>query len=166
MDYQTTYNEAMAKLAEAQKCQDEIANCNQELQQVNEAIAEVCYVFNVYKTKAYLNYRCNTLSNEINNRIRERDEKLNEALSKALDLADDETDKGQPMAGDLDILDFFELGFTHYMEILAKTQTMEERVFYIHQVATYKVTQEHLRELLPPEEEIKRLMESEEIKQI
>ena len=24
MDYQTTYNEAIAKLAEAQKCQDEI----------------------------------------------------------------------------------------------------------------------------------------------
>ncbi|MCH5310666.1 MAG: DUF1016 family protein [Prevotella sp.] len=29
-------------------------------------------------------------------------------------------------------------------------------------VATYKVTQERLRELLPPEEEIKRLMEYEE----
>lgn len=29
-------------------------------------------------------------------------------------------------------------------------------------VATYKVTQERLRKLLPPEEEIKRLMECEE----
>ena len=94
MDYQTTYNEAISKLAEAQKCQDEIAGCNQELQQVNEAINEVCNVFNVYKTKAYLNNRYTTLNNEINNLIRERDEKLNEALSKALDLADDETDKG------------------------------------------------------------------------
>ena len=94
MNYQTTYNEAMEKLAEAQKCQDEIAGCNHELRQVNEAIAEVCNVFNVYKTKIYLNYRCNTLNNKLNNYIRERDEKLNEALSKALDLADDETDKG------------------------------------------------------------------------
>ena len=32
MDYQTTYYGAMAKLAEAQKCQDEIADCNYELQ--------------------------------------------------------------------------------------------------------------------------------------
>ena len=94
IDYQTTYNEAMPKLAEAQKCQDEIAECNHELQQVNEAIVEVCNIFNVYKTKAYLNYKLTTLNNKINNRIRERDGKLNEALSKALDLADDETDKG------------------------------------------------------------------------
>ena len=94
MDNQTIYNEAMAKFAEAQKCQDEIVGCNQELQQVNEAIVEVCNVFNVYKTKIYLNYRCNTLNNKLNNYIRERDEKLNEALNKALDLADDETDKG------------------------------------------------------------------------
>ena len=94
MDYQTIYNEAIAKLMEAQKYQDGIVDCNHELQQVNEAIAEVCCVFNVYKTKAYLNYRYTTLNNEINNRIRERDKKLNKALSKALDLADDETNKG------------------------------------------------------------------------
>lgn len=94
MDYPIIYNEAMAKFAEAQKCQNEIVSCNHELQQVNDAIAEVCNIFNVYKTKIYLNYRCNTLNNKLNNYIRERDEKLNEALSKALDLADDETDKG------------------------------------------------------------------------
>ena len=41
MESQTTYNEAMAKLAEAQKCQDEIADCNHELQQVNEAIIKM-----------------------------------------------------------------------------------------------------------------------------
>lgn len=33
----------------------------------------------------------------------------------------------QPMAGDLDLMDFFALGFTLHMEILAKTQTLEER---------------------------------------
>ena len=41
MDYQATYNEAMAKLAEAQKCQNEIAGCNYELRQVNDAIIEM-----------------------------------------------------------------------------------------------------------------------------
>ena len=46
MDNQTTYNEAMAKLAEAQKCQDEIVGCNYELQQVNDAIIEMSKVLN------------------------------------------------------------------------------------------------------------------------
>ena len=46
MDNQTTYNEAMAKLAEVQKCQDEIAGCNYELQQVNDAIIEMSKVLN------------------------------------------------------------------------------------------------------------------------
>ena len=41
----------------------------------------------------------------------------------------------QPMAGDLDLMDFFALGFTLHMEILAKTKTLEERVFYIRQCA-------------------------------
>ena len=41
MDYQTTYNEAMTKLSEAQKCQDEIVGCNHELQQVNDAVIEM-----------------------------------------------------------------------------------------------------------------------------
>ena len=40
-DYQTPYNEAMAKLAEAQKCQDEIVGFNKELQKVNDAIIEM-----------------------------------------------------------------------------------------------------------------------------
>lgn len=34
-----------------------------------------------------------------------------------------------PMAGELDLFDFFELDFTHHMEILAKTDTIEECVF-------------------------------------
>lgn len=42
----------------------------------------------------------------------------------------------QPMAGDLDWHDFFSISFTHHCEILSKTKTLEERVFYIHQTAT------------------------------
>ena len=38
-----------------------------------------------------------------------------------------------PMAGDLDFSEFLELSFTHHMEILLKTSTLEERAFYIHQ---------------------------------
>ena len=41
-----------------------------------------------------------------------------------------------PMAGDLDWHDFFALSFSHHDEILTKTKTLEERVFYIHQAAT------------------------------
>ena len=95
----------------------------------------------------------------------------------------------QPMAGDLDLMDFFAISFTHHMDILAKTKTIDERlpgenpsvgiilckdadkayVEYVLQdynkpmgVATYKATQERLRELLPPEEEMKRLIFPEE----
>ena len=45
MDNQITYNEAMTKLAEAQKCQDEIAGCNHELRQVNDAIIEMSKLY-------------------------------------------------------------------------------------------------------------------------
>lgn len=86
MDYQTIYNEAMVKLAEAQKCQNEITEYNKELQQENNAIAEAMFSTDIRLN--YLNYKHTTLNNEINNRIRERDEKLNEALSKALDIVD------------------------------------------------------------------------------
>ena len=41
MDYQTTNSEAMTKLSEAQKCHDEIAGCNHELRQVNDAIVKM-----------------------------------------------------------------------------------------------------------------------------
>ena len=41
-----------------------------------------------------------------------------------------------PMAGDFDWHDFFALSFSHHDEILSKTKTLEERVFYIHQTAT------------------------------
>ena len=39
MDYQTTYNEAMAKLAEAQKCQDEIMS-GRTFRPINELIKD------------------------------------------------------------------------------------------------------------------------------
>ena len=42
----------------------------------------------------------------------------------------------QPMAGDFDWHDFLALSFSHHDEILSKTKTIEERVFYIHQAAT------------------------------
>lgn len=54
----------------------------------------------------------------------------------------------QPLAGELDLLDFFDLGFTHHMEIIAKTKTMEERVFYIHQAATMHWDKYTLRDML------------------
>ena len=41
-----------------------------------------------------------------------------------------------PMAGDFDWHDFFALSFSHHDEILSKTKTLEERVFYIHQATT------------------------------
>ena len=41
-----------------------------------------------------------------------------------------------PMAGDFNWHDFFALSFSHHDEILSKTKTLEERVFYIHQAAT------------------------------
>ena len=43
-----------------------------------------------------------------------------------------------PMAGDLDITDFLSISFSHHDEILSKTTTLEERVFYIHKAATLK----------------------------
>lgn len=44
--------------------------------------------------------------------------------------------------------DFLSVSFTHHMEILNKTETLEERLFYIHQTALYKWDKYKLRELL------------------
>lgn len=44
----------------------------------------------------------------------------------------------QPSAGDLDLQDFFSISFSHHCEVLSKTSTLEERVFYIHQAATLR----------------------------
>lgn len=54
----------------------------------------------------------------------------------------------QPSAGDLELNDFFDLGFTLHMEILAKTKTLEERVFYIHQSAIMHWDKYTLRDML------------------
>lgn len=43
-----------------------------------------------------------------------------------------------PLAGGLDVNDFLGISFTHHDEILSKTSTLEERVFYIHKAATLK----------------------------
>lgn len=42
------------------------------------------------------------------------------------------------MANDLDWHEFMSLSFSHHYEILAKTETLEERAFYIHQAATLR----------------------------
>lgn len=44
--------------------------------------------------------------------------------------------------------DFLSISFTHHMEILNKTSTLEERLFYIHNAASYKWDKYKLRELL------------------
>ncbi len=87
MDNRKLYDEVMVKLAEAQNCQNEIINCNNELQKI--------YSMGVYDLQSY--YRLMPQSQEIVGRqydwIRQRDDKLNEVLSKALDIVDDEMDK-------------------------------------------------------------------------
>lgn len=54
----------------------------------------------------------------------------------------------QPMAGDLDFTEFLSLSFTHHMEILLKTSTLEERAFYIHQAVLNHWDKYTLRENL------------------
>ena len=44
--------------------------------------------------------------------------------------------------------DFLSIGFTHHMEILFKTDTLEERLFYIRQAALYKWDKYKLRDYL------------------
>ncbi|MDR0835986.1 MAG: DUF1016 N-terminal domain-containing protein, partial [Tannerella sp.] len=43
----------------------------------------------------------------------------------------------QPMAGEFNPAEFLQIGFTHHMEIIAKTKTLESRLFYIHECATH-----------------------------
>lgn len=95
-----------------------------------------------------------------------------------------------PMANDLDWHDFFALSFTHHMEIIFKTKTLEERkphenptigivlcrdadktyVEYLLQdysqpmgVATYDVIPEKLKKVLPPEEGLRKILKGESI---
>ena len=53
-----------------------------------------------------------------------------------------------PAANDLDWGDFFSLGFSHHYEILSKTDTIEERIFYIHKAATLSWDKYTLRDNL------------------
>lgn len=54
----------------------------------------------------------------------------------------------QPMAGEFEWHDFFSIGFTHHCEIMAKTRTLEERLFYIHQTAVMHWDKYKLRDQL------------------
>lgn len=92
MDYQTTYNEAMAKFEETKKCQNEIEGYVKELKDIKDAISEISTIYNVNKTRQYLYSKQIALNAQINNSLIERNRKLSEALSKAFDLVDYETD--------------------------------------------------------------------------
>lgn len=79
------------------------------------------------------------------------------------DLQEDEN--RQPSAGEMELSithlnfnsstldfstanDFISISFTHHIEILNKTETLEERLFYIHHAAAYKWDKYKLRDLL------------------
>lgn len=53
-----------------------------------------------------------------------------------------------PMATDLSIEEFTGLSFTHHMEILHKTSTTEERIYYIHQAYLHQWNKYLLRKYL------------------
>ena len=52
------------------------------------------------------------------------------------------------LMNDLDMHEFCSISFTHHYEILAKTDTTEERIFYIRQAARNQWSKEHLVEEL------------------
>lgn len=54
----------------------------------------------------------------------------------------------QPLAATLDINTFLSISFTHHIEILNKTNTIDERLFYIQQTIQYRLSKYALRELL------------------
>ena len=86
MDNQYLYDEAMAKLAEAQTRQNDIINSNIEIQRLQ---LEISTTLN-YATSSSLMLQYNNLLLSVKKKIRERDDKLNESISKALELVDDE----------------------------------------------------------------------------
>ena len=53
-----------------------------------------------------------------------------------------------PMANDLAYEEFLSISFTHHYEILAKTENIDERIFYIHQTYLNKWDKYKLRDLL------------------
>lgn len=86
MDNSHLYAETMTKLAEAQTCQNDIANSNIELQRIQLAISTTLY----YAVLSSLRLQYNHLVSSVNEKIKERDDKLNEAISKALEIIDNE----------------------------------------------------------------------------
>ena len=53
-----------------------------------------------------------------------------------------------PMANDLAYDEFLSISFTHHYEIIAKTENIDERIFYIHQTYLNKWDKYKLRDLL------------------
>lgn len=53
-----------------------------------------------------------------------------------------------PMAGEFEWHDFFAISFSHHIEILEKTETIEERLFYVHQTAIMHWDKYALRDYL------------------
>lgn len=53
-----------------------------------------------------------------------------------------------PVANDLMYDEFLSISFTHHYEILAKTESIQERIFYIHQAYINKWDKYKLRDLL------------------
>ena len=53
-----------------------------------------------------------------------------------------------PMANDLAYDEFLSISFTHHYEIIAKTENIDERLFYIHQTYLNKWDKYRLRDLL------------------
>ncbi len=54
----------------------------------------------------------------------------------------------QPVADEFDWQDFLAIGFSHHTEIIAKTKTLEERLFYIHECAIRHWSKYTLRDYL------------------
>jgi predicted nuclease of restriction endonuclease-like (RecB) superfamily len=54
----------------------------------------------------------------------------------------------QPLADEFNPAEFLQIGFTHHMEIIAKTKTLDARLFYIHECATHFWNKYTLRDYL------------------
>lgn len=53
-----------------------------------------------------------------------------------------------PLANDLELEEFLSISFSHHYEIIAKTDNLEERLFYIHQTYINRWDKYKLREML------------------
>ena len=54
----------------------------------------------------------------------------------------------QPLAAEFNWTDFLSIGFSHHIEIIAKTKTLEARLFYIHECAIRYWSKYTLRDYL------------------